>query len=119
MNLIVSNAHIGVSYFFILSGFIMIIAYNNKNINVLNYYKNRFARIYPMYIFALLLFLVITKNNNNEQIFYNVVGLQSWIPGFPLTLNTPGWSISVEIFFTAYFLLFFTFLKNILLKLLQ
>jgi len=25
--------------------------------------------------------------------------LQSWLPGYPITLNTPGWSLSVEAFF--------------------
>ncbi|UZT97136.1 acyltransferase [Chryseobacterium fluminis] len=112
INFIISHANIGVSYFFILSGFIMVIAYNNKSINAFDYYKNRFARIYPMYIFALLLFLTISDNNSKTLILYHILGIQSWIPGFPLTLNMPGWSISVEIFFYSLFPLIFYFLKK-------
>ena len=40
------KANVGVSYFFILSGFIMIVAYHRKGkIAYLDYYRNRFARI--------------------------------------------------------------------------
>ncbi len=109
---ITANANIGVSYFFILSGFIMVIAYHNKSINVIDYYKNRFARIYPMYIFALVLFLIISNTTTKRLIFYHVAGIQSWIPGFPLTLNMPGWSISVEFFFYSLFPFIFYFLKK-------
>lgn len=116
INFIITNANIGVSYFFILSGFIMVIAYNNKNINVLDYYKNRFARIYPMYIFALTLFIIISHTITKRLIFYHIIGIQSWLPGFPLTLNIPGWSISVEFFFYGMFPLIFYLLKKYSLK---
>ena len=55
---IFGQANIGVSYFFILSGFVMIIAYNtNSKINFFQYLKNRLARIYPVYLFAIFLLL--------------------------------------------------------------
>lgn len=53
------QANVGVSYFFILSGFVMIIAYHNKSeINFIEYFKNRFARIYPVYLLAILSLLL-------------------------------------------------------------
>lgn len=99
------RANVGVSYFFILSGFIMIIAYHkNDKIDYLEFYKNRFARIYPLYVLGLLLYFL-----TRSQMFdvYKVVlyglGMQSWIPGEAMILNFPGWSISVEFFFYLLF----------------
>src|SRR6266481_3833483 len=57
-----AKAGVGVSYFFILSGFVMIIAYGKKSkISPLAYYKNRFARIYPVYLIAILLLLICVR----------------------------------------------------------
>lgn len=99
------RANVGVSYFFILSGFIMIVAYHKKNqIDYLDFYKNRFARIYPLYIVGLLLYL-ITKSSNFSvyKLILYLFGIQSWIPGEALVLNFPGWSISVEFLFYLLF----------------
>lgn len=58
LDFIIRKANIGVSYFFVLSGFVMIIAYSNqKKIYWKTYLKNRFARIYPIYFSSLLLVL--------------------------------------------------------------
>lgn len=70
VSFIFRQAHLGVSYFFILSGFVMIIAYGNKkNINFIEYIKNRLARIYPVYLLAIVLFLSVTffRNINFED----------------------------------------------------
>lgn len=105
------QANFGVSYFFILSGFVMIIAnFYKENINVIDYYKNRLARVYPVYIVAI--FLIIFANRfqsiNISDLFLNTFMLQSWIPQKALTLNFPGWSLSVEMFFY----ISFPFLSN-------
>ncbi len=99
---------IAVGYFYVLSGFIMAIAYyqidpsKQTGINKKKYWIARFARIYPVYFIALLL-IVIAKlrvvADNPEQLPLQLLLLQSWIPGEPITLNTPGWSLSVEAFF--------------------
>jgi len=99
---------IAVGYFYVLSGFIMAIAYyqpeqkNQKVINKKRYWLARFARIYPVYLLALLL-IVAAKfkglTENWQELPLHLALLQSWIPGYPITLNTPGWSLSVEAFF--------------------
>lgn len=104
------RANIGVSYFFILSGFIMIVAYHTKEkIAYSDFYRNRVARIYPLYITGLLLYLVMKYSGFS---FLNMMlylsGLQSWFPGYALVLNFPGWSVSVEFLFY----LVFPFLYN-------
>lgn len=99
------EANVGVSYFFILSGFIMIVAYHKKEkIGYIDYYKNRFARIFPLYVLGLLLYLVTKYANFSipAAVLY-LLGLQSWIPGKVMILNFPGWSISVEFLFYLIF----------------
>ncbi len=99
---------IAVGYFYVLSGFIMAIAYyqpgkkDQININKTKYWIARFARIYPVYLLALLIIVAAKFKDlagNWQELPLHLTLLQSWIPGYPITLNTPGWSLSVEAFF--------------------
>ncbi|MHA6248777.1 acyltransferase family protein [Pontibacter sp. CAU 1760] len=102
VSFIFEQANVGVSYFFILSGFVMtIVYYNRKGFNTRQYLVNRFARIYPLYIFAILLILIAELSNKMPfyELLLNVTMLQSWASNMALTLNYPGWSLSVEMFF--------------------
>ena len=116
VDFLVKQANVCVSYFFILSGFVMIIAYRNKSqINTFEYLKNRFARIYPVYLLGIILLFVsfvLSKRANYTDLFLNLFMIQSWIPGKALTLNVPGWSLSVEFLFY----LLFPFLFNAVYK---
>lgn len=116
VNSFVSQLNSGVSYFFMLSGFIMIISYWDKGvINWIDYIKNRMARVYPIYfigIFAALFISIIKLDVNLFDIFFNVIMMQSWIPGRALTGNPPGWSICVEFLFYC----IFPFLFNLVYK---
>ena len=53
----------GVNLFFILSGFLMVVVYGSRysadGLNGKRFVVNRFARIYPAYLFALILSLQI------------------------------------------------------------
>jgi peptidoglycan/LPS O-acetylase OafA/YrhL len=102
VSFIFEKANNGVSYFFILSGFIMIIAYENRgNISFREYMKNRLARIYPVYFLAIFLLLGIGlfSNINIPDLLLSIFMVQSWFPEKALTLNYPSWSLSVELFF--------------------
>lgn len=105
------QANVGVSYFFMLSGFVMIIAYHKKTkVNFINYMHNRFARIYPVYFLALLLLLVlfiISKRVSLLDFLLNVLMIQAWIPGKALVFNIAAWSISVEFLFYVVFPFFY------------
>ena len=97
---------IAVSYFYALSGFIMAIAYYRpqtpEKFNQWKYWLARFARIYPVYLIALLLVFIAnfkTMDNAESSLLLNLSMLQAWVPGYPLSLNSPGWSLSVEAFF--------------------
>ena len=114
INYLFSQANIGVSFFFILSGFVMVVAYSNKlKIEVINYFKNRIARIYPVYILAIILLIVYviisSKHLNINDITINLLFIQTWIPGKALTFNYPAWSLSVEIFFYVIFPFLFNY----------
>jgi peptidoglycan/LPS O-acetylase OafA/YrhL len=108
------HAYAGVSYFFILSGFVMVVAYSRNQQNSLRYstyYANRFARIYPAYFIALMLVVILYLVSGQPVAIVSFVSslflLQAWIPGYAVTLNAPGWSLSVELFFYLVFPLFF------------
>tara|TARA_Y100000991_G_scaffold211198_1_gene193404 strand:+ start:776 stop:1840 length:1065 start_codon:yes stop_codon:yes gene_type:complete len=110
LSFLFQQANIGVSYFFILSGFVMIIAYHNKEkVHFLSYMQKRFARIYPVTLLAaiLLLFfkileLFIYPDKSDLSITDFLLGIslqQAWFPAKALSFNTPAWSITVEWFF--------------------
>lgn len=111
VNYVFDQANIGVSYFFILSGFVMIIAYHQKNlISVSQYLKRRFFRIYPLYLFSLVLVLLMqikTGSLHLSDFLSNLLMIQAWIPQKALTFNIPGWSLSVELVFYVLFPLLF------------
>ena len=58
------HGNLAVIYFFYLSGIIMGFAYLKKNDNPKKYYISRFARIYPMYFFGIILILLYPIYSN-------------------------------------------------------
>lgn len=96
-----------VTFFFVLSGFVLMVAHYNKNKETLrNYYVARIARIVPVYMLALFLssYLFYNQGNNNiTALLLSITFLQSWFPPYPLSLNGPAWSLSVEAFFYLVF----------------
>ena len=105
---IFEQANVGVSYFFILSGFVMVIAYSKYSyIHFKDYIKRRLARIYPVYLLASLILLpyLFIANHNIlfTDILLNLSMLQSWFPSKALSFNVPAWSLSVEMFFYTSF----------------
>jgi peptidoglycan/LPS O-acetylase OafA/YrhL len=105
----------GVSFFFVLSGFIL--AHNYHQVNFAKpgalhrYALARFSRIYPVYMLSLMAgvpFLLasldrmtpgVTTTLATSSLLVAPFGLQAWFPGTACSLNCPSWSISVEAFF--------------------
>ena len=87
---IIFNGHAAVQLFFVLSGFVLSLPYldQTKDLNLTNFYAKRILRIYPAYLFTLLL-SVILKNVvfnaaalNNPSYFiqnsYFPIGFWNW-----------------------------------------
>jgi peptidoglycan/LPS O-acetylase OafA/YrhL len=93
----------------------MVIAYGQKGfkpISYSTYYLNRAARIYPIYLLALIAMIAVGFHGsimgiNFKAFFLQASLLHAWVPPYPLTLNYPAWSLSVEAFFYLSFPLLF------------
>jgi peptidoglycan/LPS O-acetylase OafA/YrhL len=113
---IFKGGNLGVSYFYVLSGFIMCYNYyhDEKDLNKKKYWISRFSRIYPMHIIALFLmffcFEFIKDRFNIQSLIFQITLTQSWSYLYRHSYNWPAWSLSVEVFFylvCPYILLFF------------
>jgi peptidoglycan/LPS O-acetylase OafA/YrhL len=114
-NTLINNGGFAVSYFFALSGFIMMYAYYqpNKILNAKEFWLTRFARIYPVYFISFLLVLItmlLLKGSKPKGISIILQGfcLQAWKPGISMEINYVSWSIAVE----CLFYLIFPFIFN-------
>jgi len=119
---LVGSANLGVSFFFLLSGFIMVIAYHDEDKGLIpskeQYWVSRIARTYPVYLFSMVLYIVSTLLTAPETIrplpvILNVLLLQAWIPPFPLYMNGPAWALSVQFFFYLIFPFVLPLLANL------
>ncbi len=116
----VAELHIGVTLFFVLSGFLIGFRYiDYKNFGFSNYMVNRIARIYPMYFLLTtlsFLFFAITQQNNDWHSLKLYIANITFIRGFSDSLKfsgiAQGWSLTVEESF--YFLapLFFVLIRK-------
>jgi len=110
--------YVGVSFFFVLSGFILVYTYAGREISLRNYFQSRFARIYPAYLFSLVLtfpffyfgalkmqvpFFAFASEHFVLSSVLVLLLLQSWIPAAALAWNPVAWSLSVEAFFYLVF----------------
>lgn len=89
-----------VTFFFVLSGFVMMVSHYNKTRQTLRtYYVSRIARIVPVYMFALVCFVSLRGSDDVAALLLSITFLQSWFPPYPLSLNFPGWALSVQALF--------------------
>ncbi|USK26517.1 acyltransferase [Bacillus sp. CMF21] len=108
--------YLGVSFFFILSGFILSYNYERKlsNINefqLKRFYIARISKIYPIHLLTFLLaipyyFFIPLKHEPILYVFQaltNVALIHSFIPFGNISFNGVSWSLSNELFFYAMF----------------
>jgi peptidoglycan/LPS O-acetylase OafA/YrhL len=118
-----SIGYVGVSFFFVLSGFILVYTYEGRDISARAFWRARFARIYPALAFSLLLtgpfffyaalklnvpFFAWSSAHLKLVTFLVLFLLQAWVPFAALAWNPVAWSLSDE----AFFYLLFPFLKK-------
>ena len=108
------EGYAGVTFFFVLSGFIL--TYNYHHVltdlrlrEIKSFYVARFARIYPLYLLTFLISLPLVRSEIVRQplsFLYTsaieVLALQSYLPfQSDFAYNMPAWSLCDEFFFYA------------------
>lgn len=118
LNLLQVSGYNGVTFFFVLSGFI--IAYNyldrfefNTLRSTPRYLLARFSRVYPLY--ALLIIFSWMNSGGAISIWPYLTATQAWGPDLSISmgLNSPSWSISVEAFLYLLFPLLIPLIKKL------
>lgn len=104
------NGYLGVSLFFVLSGFILTYTHQRDTLNrrfLADFYMARFARVYPVYLLALLIAIpVLVAPLTARDVAAVLAMLQSWTPprsnsGYLWVMQ--AWTLSVELFFYVLF----------------
>lgn len=122
-----SLGYVGVSFSFVLSGFILVYTYAGRTMTLKEFWRARFARIYPAYAFSLLVtapffFSAVAHSEGPFFVWPKahlkldcalVLGLShAWVPPAAMSWNPVAWSLSVE----AFFYLLFPFLMLMLVR---
>lgn len=103
LGIFLAHGYLAVSFFFMLSGFLLTRTYAAKwtSRSFRPFLVARFARIYPVYLLALLLQLPFYTAESHKTAAVLLM-VQSWttLPSrFPDAWNYPAWTLSVEWFF--------------------
>lgn len=126
MSMLAAHGFIGVSLFFVLSGFVLTYSYDpvTRGLDRRAFWAARLARIYPMYLLALAVALpdlwrdlavLVQKYGLAFGTAWGLVKggmvlglIQAWVPSGAMFWNAPAWSLSAEAFFYLLFPLLVT-----------
>jgi peptidoglycan/LPS O-acetylase OafA/YrhL len=112
---IVDNGYTSVSFFLLMSGFILAYNYSDRaqqsQLNIKHFWIARFSRLYPVYIFGLIVSLgmlmaewhVRTHGEFALGVVLTPLLLQGWVPNLATFWNTPAWTMCTEGFFYLIF----------------
>lgn len=99
-----------VSFFFVLSGFILTMVYYPKpgeKISFLPFIVRRLSRIYPIYLVAILAMMPFQLSGASppslRDYLLDITFLQTWLSPFEDMINWPAWALSVIFSFYVLF----------------
>lgn len=112
--------YVGVTMFFVLSGFLISYRYSDlKDFSFKKYMVNRIARIYPMYFFLTCIAFVAFAYRYGAYalsdfgiLFMNISFLKGFFNEIKFTLLSQGWSLTVEEIFYLFAPIIFVFIKK-------
>ena len=112
---VVNAGFASVSFFILLSGFVLAYNYAGRaragELDKKRFWEARFTRLYPIYLLSLLLSWRVVPAEygaHTHAMFWTGMVLtplllQGWVPSMATFLNTPAWTMSAE---SSYYLLF-------------
>jgi peptidoglycan/LPS O-acetylase OafA/YrhL len=112
---VVNAGFASVSYFILLSGYVLSYNYGARaragHLDTVRFYKARFTRLYPIYLLSLLMAWRVVAEEygaHTHAMFWtgmvlSPLLLQGWIPEIATFLNTPAWTMSAESFYYVLF----------------
>ena len=112
---LIGSGYTGVSFFFVLSGFILVYShapeYLVSRASTRRFYVARFARVYPIYLLALLVtfaleWRLLLVPSHLLAVAADLLMLQSWSIKTAILFLAPAWTLSCEAFFYLVFPLF-------------
>ena len=105
-----------VEFFFVLSGFVLypqLLKVINKKKNLFIFYKRRWVRTIPLYLFTLILVSILTNHIFDVNFFKYLFLVQKFLPNFINNDYFPiAWSLSIEELFYLSFPLILIFLNH-------
>jgi peptidoglycan/LPS O-acetylase OafA/YrhL len=119
VSVMLHNGYLGVSLFFVLSGFILTYVHHDDAISrqfLARFYFARFARIYPVYVLALCVaFPLATPSLSVPDMARVLTMVQSWTPptsadGYLWIMQ--AWTLSIEFFFYLCFPVALMFIRQ-------
>ena len=112
---IVESGYTSVSFFLLLSGFVLAYNYSDRaqkgQLKTKNFWIARISRLYPIYLVALVVSLGMLMEEwharSHAQFAWGVIltpfMLQGWSPSLSTFWNTPAWTMCTEAFFYLIF----------------
>lgn len=131
-NQFVIHSDLFVDFFFVLSGFVMSYAYQDKigcSIRFKDFLLLRIARLYPLHLFTLVLWVPYVliqiyayqhgigssdpaEKQNFSSFLMNLFFLQSLAPNGGAGWNWPSWSVSIEFLSYLIFYIYLVVIRN-------
>jgi peptidoglycan/LPS O-acetylase OafA/YrhL len=112
---VVNAGYASVSFFILLSGFVLAYNYADKaragTLDPRRFWEARFTRLYPIYLLSLIMSwrnIPGEYAHHSHPMFWtgmvlSPLLLQGWIPEIATFLNTPAWTMSAESFYYVLF----------------
>jgi peptidoglycan/LPS O-acetylase OafA/YrhL len=112
---IVDNGYTSVSFFLLMSGYVLAYNYSDRaaagQLSTRNFWIARLSRLYPVYLFALILSAGMLMDEwysrSHAQFAVGTILtpllVQGWVPTLATFWNTPAWTMCTEAFFYLIF----------------